>query len=522
MTKPSGTRRRAHTQIVWFKRDLRVSDHAPLVRAAEAGPVLPIYIAEPEWWAQPTHSARQWSFIRECLEELDRELATLGAGLTVETGDATETLARMLARFGRFTLWSHEETGDAWSFARDRRVAAWTSANGVEWRELPPAGVVRRLKTRDGWASRWEQRMAAPPLDPPMLESAGSARSSLLPTARDLGLAPDPCAERQVGGRSNALVVLDSFLSTRGRNYRREMSTPVHGFDACSRLSPHLAWGAISTRECVHAASARLGALRTGEPAQTKSWAASVRSFQARLHWRCHFMQKLEDEPAIETQCMHSAYEGLREPDHNQARLDAWSTGQTGIPFVDACMRALIATGWMNFRMRSMLTAVASYHLWLDWRKSGPVLARLFTDFEPGIHWSQMQMQSGVTGINTTRVYNPVKQSNDQDPEGAFIRKWLPELACVQTTFIHTPWLQPATAQRAAGCVIGRDYPEPIVDHLVAARAAKTRVHSVRAGDAFHAEKRAVMRKHASRKPGRDRPAKRNVSSDVRQLSLDF
>jgi len=504
-------------QIVWFKRDLRAADHAPLSAAAQAGPVLPLYIVEPSLWAQPTMSGRQWAFVADSLAELKRDLAAAGAPLVVRYGDAVEVLEALRARFGRAALWSHEETGDGWTYGRDRRVAAWARAQGVPWTELPAAGVVRRLGSRDGWAARWDRAMARPVLPVPTLAPAPPAASD--PVEAPATLAADPCPGRQPGGRRAGLGLLRSFLDARGQDYRRAMSSPVTAFDACSRLSPHLAWGTLSTREVARAArQARAEARARGA---RDGWVGSLDSFLARLHWRCHFMQKLEDAPEIEVRCLHPAHEGLRETD--PARLAAWCAGQTGLPMVDGCMRALAATGWLNFRMRAMVACVAGYHLWMDWRDYGPPLARLFTDYEPGIHWPQLQMQAGTTGINTTRVYNPVKQQTDHDVQGRFVRRWVPELAGVPLAALHRPWILDRAAQRAAGCVLGRDYPEPIVDHAAAARAAKARLYAARRAAAdYQAHKAAIITRHASRKRPNDRAPARRRPAASGQLPLDL
>ncbi|MEO0380693.1 MAG: FAD-binding domain-containing protein, partial [Pseudomonadota bacterium] len=256
-------------------------------------------------------------------------------------------------------------------------------------------------------------------------------------------------------------------------------------------------------------------------------WGGSLKSFQARLAWRDHFTQKLEDEPGLEFHCLHRAYEDLRPRTPDAARLAAWEKGETGIPFVDACMRYLSATGWMNFRMRSMLMAVASYHFWLDWRVTGLHLARQFTDFEPGIHWPQTQMQSGTTGMNTVRIYNPVKQGRDQDPEGTFTRRWCPELAAVPDAHLQSPW-----DWDGAGGPLGHRYPHPIVDVADAAREARQKVWAVRKGDAFRSEAARVVERHASRKDPQGhfvndrapKPRKAGVSParDDRQMGFEF
>jgi deoxyribodipyrimidine photo-lyase len=493
---------RPNLQVVWFKRDLRVVDHAPLAQAAERGPVLPLYVVEPELWEQPDTAARHWAFIRESLLELREALAALGQPLVVRVGEITELMQTLLSSPGIAALWSHEETGNQWTYRRDQRLGAFLRARGIPWHEIPHNGVVRRLASRDGWSRQWEARMSAPQAaPPPALVSLAGVQEGGIPTATELALASDLCPERQRGGRSRAVERLDSFLSTRGEAYHAKMSSPVTAYDACSRLSPHLAYGTLSMREVVQANRARRKEVKAQAPAARGTWAKALAAFEGRLHWHCHFIQKLESEPRIEFENLHRACDGLREEEFDRAKFEAWCQAQTGLPFVDACLRALDAGGWINFRMRAMLMSFASYHLWLHWREPALFLARRFTDYEPGIHYSQAQMQAGTTGINTFRIYNPVKQSQDQDPDGRFIRRWLPELARVPDRWIHTPWNMEGEAQRASGCVIGSDYPDPVVDHLAAAKSARQRMAGLRRGTA-RAEAKQILQRHGSRKPG--------------------
>jgi deoxyribodipyrimidine photo-lyase len=186
-------------------------------------------------------------------------------------------------------------------------------------------------------------------------------------------------------------------------------------------------------------------------------------------------------------------------------------------------MRSLVASGWLNFRMRAMLMSVASYQLWLPWRDSGLHLARMFVDYEPGIHWSQCQMQSGTTGINTIRIYNPLKQAQDHDPDGAFVRRWLPELRGVPAVHLHQPWTMDAATQQRSGCVLGRDYPQPIVDWQGAAAVARDRLWSLRRQAGFAEAADAIQHRHGSRRSGLRRSGRaRKGLPDPQQLSLDF
>jgi deoxyribodipyrimidine photo-lyase len=505
--------------IVWFKRDLRVVDHHPLVRAAKAGPVLPLYIVEPELWAQPDASARQWAFAAECLAELQQALARLGQPLCVMVGDAIAILQTLHDRHGIAALWSHEETGNGWTYARDRAIGAWAKANGIAWHQARQFGVIRKLKSRDGWAKAWNQDMARPIIAPPaLLEPVHGPWPSHIPSPIDLGLATDSCPARPPGGRAAGRSLLHSFLHARGRNYRYQMSSPVTAFDACSRLSAHITWGTLSMREIAQSVGKRLAEVGISSDEPDKSWHGSMISFAGRLHWHCHFMQKLEDEPRIEFDDFHPAYQGLRPVEADPVRLAAWCTGTTGYPFVDACMRALLAHGWINFRMRAMLMSFASYHLWLPWRATGLHLARSFVDYEPGIHWSQVQMQSGTTGINTVRIYNPVKQGLDHDPAGRFIRQYVPELGDLPDAFIHQPWLWPGQSTLA--------YPAPIIDHEFAAKAARTAIYAIRkTADHFNGAQ-SIARKHGSRKAGipmtgRKKTMVQSPAHD-RQMDLDL
>ncbi len=486
-------------QVVWFKRDMRVVDHRPLVEAAAIGPVLPVYWVEPGLWAEPDASGRQCAAILDAVAELQADLAQLGQPLIVRVGEAVPLFQRLHRKLLITALFSHEETGNGWTYARDLAVGRWCREHAIPWHEYRPFGVVRRLKSRDGWAKRWDAEMATTPLPAPRaLAPVPGIEPGRVPTVEDLGLAPDPCPGRQRGGRRAGLQQLASFLDVRGRDYRRQMSSPLTAAVACSRLSVPLAHGALSMREVVQALAARRAESRDG------AWAGSLTSFDGRLHWHCHFIQKLEDDPLIEVRALHPAYRSLDQV-ADPARLAAWSTGQTGWPFVDACLRSLIATGWINFRMRAMLQAIASYHLWLPWRLTGLQLARWFTDYEPGIHWPQVQMQSGLTGINTIRIYNPVKQGLDQDPTGAFIRRWVPELAGWSAERLHEPW-------RFGG-------PAPIVDHLDAARLARDRIWAIRQGGDFSDVADAIQAKHGSRRAGVPVMTRRRVSN---QLVLSF
>jgi deoxyribodipyrimidine photo-lyase len=505
-------------ELVWFKRDLRWQDHAALAGAARQGKLRCIYVIEPQLWAQPDAALQHFEFVRESLQALDEALQLQGGRLEVHTGELPEVFSRIWQQAPFQRLHTHQETGNGFTYARDLKVADWCTSHGVVWHEYPQFGVVRGLKNRDLWQSAWEQHMAAPVQAVGSLRFWSSQASSPLQMQAPNHLQHNPPL-RQRGGRPLALQTLQSFLNTRSLGYRGGISSPLSAPDACSRLSAYLAWGCISMREVVQLTRIYLSHL----PPSASRHRAGLNAFVSRLYWHCHFIQKLETEPAIELHNMHRGYDGLRETDFNDAYFEALKNARTGWPMVDACVTSLHQTGWLNFRMRAMLVSVAAYPLWLHWRRVGEWLATQFLDYEPGIHWSQLQMQSGTTGINTTRVYNPIKQAQDHDPHGQFVRHWLPALRKVPNSWLFEPWLMPQAMQTQVGVVVGQDIAQPLVDLASATRQAKQLLHSRRQTDAVRAAKHAVVQKHASRKSRGSQTARQLTQPNIAlQLGLDF
>jgi len=477
---------RPDVQVVWFKRDLRVHDHASLTAAVATGaPVLPLYVIEPSLIAHPHTSPRHIELALDGITDLRESLTALGAPLVVRVGEVVDVLENLSTQVAFETVHSHEEFGVLATWERDRAVAAWCRARGVKYQEHRQSGAMRGLTSRDSW-SRQRTALFNQPLHviPVAVRPTEVARGPI-PKLHDLGVMPEKMVYRQRGGERAGREVLRTWLTERVPGYERHLSSPVSGWSGCSRLSVHLALGTISSRE-VHA---RVQALK----GETSSPKFSLNAFEERLAWRDHFAQKLEDAPHIEQSALHPAFDGLRPDSANAAALKAFTQGQTGYPMVDAVVRSLAATGWTTFRMRSIITSFASYDLWLPWQETGRVLARWFTDYEPGIHWPQIQMQSGVTGMNALRIYDPVKQQLDHDPTGSYVRQWIPELRDVPDSLLATPWLV-AEDERFG-------YPDPIVDHAAAVSQAKRRISAIRAQINGDGSTRALLDRHGSRRP---------------------
>lgn len=498
-------------QVVWLKRDLRLADHAALQSAIEACEdhhgVLLLYVAEPERREQPDASDLHLAWdLANARDMLDRVTA-MGGTMRIEVGAPSEVLNRLHEDHALSGLHSHEETGLMWSWARDKRVRDWCNSHDVPWTEHASNGVVRRLHNRDRWNGLRNRRMSVACLPTP---SSLPAQPDLASVDESLNWVPSYTSLVNTplqSGEEAAHKWLASFLERRHADYLPTISNPATSPQGSSRLSAYIASGVLSVRQVVQSIK---HARRSPEAERTTPktvFNKNINAFASRVSWRCHFVQRLEVEPTMETTAINPELCTALQRSNDEERYTAWAEGRTGWPFFDACMRSLMATGWINFRMRAMLQSVAAYTLWLPWQRTGLHLARLFIDYEPGIHWSQIHMQSGVTGINSVRAYSVLKQSLDHDMDGDFIRRWVPELAMVPTPYIHEPWTMSEAMQATVGVQIGTTYPTPIVDEarertngIAAAYAAKRKTE-------VKARSSEVYTKHGSRKQRGRRPS---------------
>lgn len=480
-----------HT-LVWLKRDLRFYDHRPLYEATlQSERVTTLYIYEPEWFNSYEFDSSHLEFVNQSLRELIAHFTNHRINFITRVGEAAQVLRDLHAESPFAQLFSHQETGNLWTFERDLRVRETLKLMGVEWREFQQFAVTRRLKNREDWKlSRKTIIERALLAHPKALTQMSDLRSRGLLRPKDLSL--EPC-DKDIprGGVSASKECLESFLGFRSKNYLVHISDPHFSQTSSSRLSPYITFGNLSLTQIHH----RLSAEKKNK-ASDHWWLRSLEAFESRTWWHCHFVQKLETQFSLEFENANRAFDGLRENDFNPNLFEAWCKGETGYPLIDACMRSLQKTGWLNFRMRAMLVSFASYQLWLDWRVTSHFLAKHFLDFEAGIHFSQFQMQSGVTGINSIRIYSPLKQSEDQKGALEFVRRWVPELDKVPDEFVLFPSHMPPMLQMMSEFVLGRDYPHPIVDPIDSYERAKKRIFEWRELPEVKKLSKGVLERH--------------------------
>jgi deoxyribodipyrimidine photo-lyase len=484
--------------IMWFKKDLRFYDNAALAHALEHGPTTALYIFEPEWFKSVEFHPNHLVFVLDSLNELKKVLHSHGIPLIFRYGHCIEVFKELHKNKKITGLFSHQETGLFWSFERDLAVQTWCRENAVPWTECKQFGVVRKLKDRDTWNEKRSQIIERPVINPKgqsPINSPWPNDNAPLHIIENFKLKTDV----QIGGSQKSYELINSFLGHRGLNYFRSISSPQKAFESCSRLSPYITWGNISITQIHHAIQKKRHQIENLSWHEKKDWSLTLKQFENRIWWHCHFIQKLETEPEIEFQNFNREFDGMREADFDEAKFQAWCKGETGFPLIDACMRSLLTHGWLNFRMRALLMSFASYQLWLHWKRPAEHLARHFIDFEPGIHYSQAQMQSGVTGINAIRIYSPKKQTQDQDPEGLFIKKYIPELQNVPSADLADLNQIPPLLQLDLGFKLGESYPHPIVDAEKSYALAKEKIFKWKKDPKVQKVSETVLKIHGSR-----------------------
>ncbi len=484
--------------IVWLKRDIRSQDHLPLHLAEQSPlPYLIIFILEPSVISYPDTSFRHLQFQYHAILQLNHKLNSFNKKVEIFYAEARAVFDEIHHQFDVQNIFSYQESGIRLTYERDKEISKFCKEHNIRWKESQRDGIQRGISNRNGWDKQWYSIMHSP-----LVKNEFSIRG--IPAFENNFSIPDELTHQlkvysntfQPAGEVAAWRYLKSFIHERGKNYNKHISKPAESRISCARISPYLSWGNISVKQAYQYVYNHSRSSASQYP---------FTSFLTRLKWHCHFIQKFEVECSYETACINHGYE-LLEHSLNEAFIHAWKMGDTGYPLVDACMKCLIETGWLNFRMRSMLVSFFCHHLYQDWRWGVYHLANLFLDYEPGIHYPQFQMQAGTTGVNTIRIYNPVKQSQEHDPQGVFIKKWLPQLKNVPTEFIHEPYKMSAMEQEIAGIIIGKDYPMPIVDLNVSAKIARKNIWSHRNNEIVKQENKRILTTHTRRKEKHRQP----------------
>ncbi len=478
--------------IVWLKRDLRSQDHAALQAAENAAiPYLIVFLYEPSIIALPDTSLRHLQFQYHSVLQLNKIFKPYQNTVHIFQEEVLLVFNFLINSFIVENIFSYQETGVQKTYDRDIAVKQFLTQHHITWKEFQRDGIMRGIENRTGWDKQWFITMSEPVIKNTYTEREKIDIVNPFPLEENFekSLKNYPKAY-QPAGEVFAHKYFNSFLQERGFNYSKFISKPLASRTSCSRLSPYISWGNLSIKQVFQV---------TNEVLKNTNYKQPFQNFMSRLKWHCHFMQKFEMECRYETTCINRGYE-LLEHAENKNFISAWKSGHTGVPIIDACMRCVAATGWLNFRMRACVVSFLTHHLFQDWRHGAYHLAQLFLDYEPGIHYPQFQMQAGTTGINTIRVYNPVKQSKDHDPTGLFIKQWLPEIANLPVNFLHEPWTMTDMEASLFNLQLGKDYPLPVIDIEEAIKPHRAAIWAMRNTTLVQQENARILGMHTRRK----------------------
>ncbi|MCX7616722.1 deoxyribodipyrimidine photo-lyase [Tepidiforma sp.] len=449
------------TSVLWFRRDLRLHDHPALAAAIEAGPVAPLFVLDPALVRGRWASANRTAFLLASLRELDAALRARGARLHVRIGRPADEVPRFARDVGASAVFVSRDYSP-YARRRDAAVARALTACGIAFHarrgtlvhepEDVRGAAGQPLTVFTPFYRAWSALPLRAPLPAPAaIPAAAHPDPGALPALEALGL-PRPVDALLPAGESAARARLERFLAAPVCAYAETRDRL--DLAGTSRLSQDLRFGLLSPLEIVTRARAL--------PCDTAKFVAEVA-------WREFYHHILWHHPRVLREPFQQAYAAIPWRD-DPAAFDAWAAGRTGYPLVDAAMRELAATGYMHNRARMVAASFLAKDLLLDWRLGETHFMRHLVDGDVANNdggW-QWAASVGTDAQPYFRIFNPVLQAKKFDPEGVYLRRWLPELCRVPDRYLHEPWTMPLQVQQAAGCVIGRDYPAPIVDHAAA------------------------------------------------------
>ncbi len=459
--------------IVWFRDDLRLCDHPALHAAASSGrPVICVFVFDEQSRsadARPLGGAARW-WLAQSLRALQKRLNGFGAPLVLRRGPAAKIIAEVARTTGASAVfWNEIAQAPHQATADD--VAAALREIGVTSQSFPGdlLAAPADIRNKDGRGLRvftpfWRrlQVLGDPPKPLPApdgLRPGPNLASDMLESWRLEPARPDwACGLRDawVPGELAAQQRLEAFLRSRVAGYASQRDRPDR--DGTSRLSPHLRFGEISPRQIWHAARFVM--------AERPALSGDADKFLSELGWREFCRHLLFDVPDLSTRNLQPSFDAFPWKRDDEA-LDAWQRGRTGYPIVDAGMRELWHTGVMHNRVRMVAASFLVKHLLIDWREGEKWFWDTLVDADPGSNPANWQWVagSGADAAPYFRVFNPILQGENFDPDGAYVRRWVPELALLPTSLIHQPWRATPLELKGAGVDPGKTYPKPIIDH---------------------------------------------------------
>lgn len=464
--------------LVWFRRDLRISDHEPLYRAARRGVVIPVFVFDRALLLHPETGAGRVRFMLGCLAALDRDLRSRGGRLILRTGDPVEVLPRLIKETEADGIYSYIDFERIYGRVRDANLNRALAKENLKIRWFEPPGTTPELMPYPDYRRLWYQQMREPLIPIPQhISVPPDLHSDPLPTLEEVGHTFDSklnSALTPKGGTAEARQLLNLFFDQRkAEKYYWRLSYP--GTNSTTGLSPHIKYGAISIREC-----AQIVWRRQAEPQWQSDKRVQRSSHQviSRLRWGSGFTQRFRYLPQLEVRSLYTPFTDNRFEnngwDFNPEHYEAWKTGHTGFPIVDAAARCLQETGgWLalNFRVRAIYASFLSNLIGMDWRYGALHFMRHLIDGDCPIDHYQWAQQAGVTHcLNKAwiRIYNPCQEAIDRcDPQGKFVHRWLPELAHLKPQQLGAP---PPT----------KGYPAPILDYSTARARREKRIDDQR------------------------------------------